>query len=60
MTCPDCHASTKKHGPPTLSPSGFLDQMIFCLCGWCGVDSEMLTDEEVRAYQARPRQLRLL
>ena len=63
-TCPDCHERTKKHGSPTLSPTGFLDQIIVCsaACGWCGVESRTLTADEVekfRAIAARPKQLRL-
>jgi hypothetical protein len=45
-----------------LSPSGFLDQIIICPCGWCGVDSVALTNDEIedfRAIAARPKQLRM-
>lgn len=61
-TCPDCRKRTKKHGEPTLSPGGFLDQIIVCECGWCGVESIGLTRAEVEKFReiaARPKQLRL-
>lgn len=65
-TCPDCpgQISTKKHGGPTLSPGGFLDQNIVCSvgCGWCGVESVMLTNDEAEKFRikaARPKQLRM-
>lgn len=61
-TYPDCHARTKKDNAPTLSPGGFLDQIIYCVCGWCGVDSIGLTAEEEAEFLVRvkPKQLRLL
>lgn len=55
-TCPECRKRTKKHGEPTLSPGGFLDQVYNCSCSWCGVDSKMLTVHEIN----QPKQLRLL
>jgi hypothetical protein len=63
-TCPDCHRSTRKHGEPTLSPGGFLDQIIICSagCGWCGVETVMLREaeaEKFRVIAARPKQLRM-
>jgi C4-type Zn-finger protein len=63
-TCPDCHKSTRKHGEPTLSPGGFLDQIIVCSadCGWCGVDSKTLTEAEAEKFRVianRPKQLRM-
>lgn len=53
-TCPDCHKRTKKYGEPEIISqfSRILDQIIFCDCGWCGVDSVILT-------RARPKQLRM-
>jgi hypothetical protein len=56
---------TRKYNEPTLSPGGFLDQIIVCSagCGWCGVESRILRDDEIekfRAIAARPKQLRLL
>lgn len=61
--CPDCNARTKKQNQPTLSDGGFLDQIIYCDCGWCGVDSIGLTAKEEAEFleQVRaPKQLRLL
>jgi hypothetical protein len=65
-TCPDCRGQipTRKHGEPTLSPGGFLDQIIVCSagCGWCGVESVTLRDDEAEAIRAianRPKQLRM-
>lgn len=61
-TCPDCHRHVKKDGDPTLSPGGFLDQIVCCDCGWCGVNSVMLTELEAKKFLAnvRSKQLRLL
>lgn len=58
--CPDCNKRTKKDGPPTLSPSGFLDQRIGCDCGWCGVESEILSEDEAKEFRAKPKQLKLI
>jgi hypothetical protein len=62
MTCSDCGKRAKKHNEPTLSEGGFLDQVVYCSCGWCGVNSVALTDCEIREYKAniKPKQMRLL
>jgi hypothetical protein len=57
--CPDCSKSTRKHGQPALSPSNFLDQLIACECGWCGIDSKPLRKKDVDEFRAKPRQLQL-
>jgi hypothetical protein len=60
-TCPDCPGQTltKKHGEATLSPGNFLDQIIYCRCGWCGVESTPLTSAEADEFRMRPKQLRM-
>ncbi len=65
-TCPDCKSKTVKVGPPTLSGSFMLDQLIDCTnkdCLWCGVETETLTRSEVKEMKRKekePKQLRLL
>jgi C4-type Zn-finger protein len=65
-TCPDCpgQRKTKKYGEPTLSSGDILDQIIVCSagCGWCGVDSVILSAaeaEKIRVIAERPKQLQL-
>ena len=58
-TCPDCHLRTKNYNEPTLSTGNFLDRMIFCDCGWCGVNSVALTELEAKEFLSKPKQLRL-
>jgi hypothetical protein len=60
-TCPDCHKHPKKYNDPTLSPGGFLDQIIICSCGWCSVDSIALTEDEAEVARLanQPYQLRM-
>jgi len=62
-TCPDCPGQTltRKHSDPTLSPGGFLDQIIVCSggCGWCGVESVTLTRAEAAEFRLKPKQLRM-
>jgi hypothetical protein len=59
--CPDCNKRAKKDGEPTLSSSNFLDQKIYCTCcGWCGVDSVILTAREAARLRETPKQMRLL
>lgn len=60
-TCPECYLRTKKHNEPTLSGGGFLDQIVVCPCGWCGVESVALTEREAKDFVAsqKPKQLRM-
>jgi hypothetical protein len=37
-----------------------LDQKIYCACGWCGLDSVMLTEREAERLREAPVQMRLL
>lgn len=57
--CPDCPKTVKRQGEPTLSPGDFLDQIIVCDCGWCGVEFKMLSRKEAKEFRAKPRQLQL-
>lgn len=52
-TCPDCGKRVKKYGEPTLH-GHFLDQIIHCPCGWCGVMTEW-----VEEYIPKPTQMEM-
>jgi hypothetical protein len=52
ITCPDCKKPTKKHGEPVLH-GHFLDQIIFCDCGWCNVITVIVDGD----YHEPPKQL---
>ncbi len=45
--CPDCGKTTKAYGPPKVGASGFIDQIIVCSCGWCGVITEWPDEERL-------------
>lgn len=63
-TCPDCKKKTKKVHDLTTRTGHFLDQLYDCWnCGWCGVETVLLTYSEVKDFERRetePKQLRLL
>uniref|UniRef100_A0A6M3IQI9 Uncharacterized protein n=1 Tax=viral metagenome TaxID=1070528 RepID=A0A6M3IQI9_9ZZZZ len=46
------------YGDPVLH-GHFLDQMVVCECGWCGVETEILNDTAAEAYKPPPKQLEL-
>jgi len=44
--CGECSKPCKKYGAPRRLGS-FLDQIVTCpKCGWCGVETEVVEDEE--------------
>ncbi len=44
--CGECSRPCKKYGEPRRS-GAFLDQIVTCpKCGWCGVETEIVENEE--------------
>ena len=53
-----CSKRVQPHEEPVLH-GNFLDQIVVCSCGWQGVQTEMLSDEEVVAYQSKLKQMQI-
>ena len=55
----ECNKTMKAYGDPMLH-GNFMDQLLSCSCGWTDVDTEILSDQEVKDYKKeRERILRL-